>query len=136
MKIKIVKNTPFIKMPERAYHNDAGADVFTNKLVVIEPNTTVKIGLGFSIQIPDGYMGCIYPKSGLASKGIVAHLPPIDSGYRGEVHAIVSNLTNIPYTFNKFEKVGQLVITPVVMAEFVLAFEDLRMDNGFGSTGV
>lgn len=135
MKIKIIKFDKNYKIPVRAHYNDAGADVFTLKKYIIEPHQTVKINLGFGLEIPDGYMGCIYPKSGLSSKGIIANLPPIDSGYRGEIHAIVTNTTDNIFRFNKDEKVGQLVITPVILTEFVEELNNDRGIGGFGSTG-
>lgn len=75
MKIKLIKFKENYKVPVRAHYNDAGADVFTLNTFVINPHQTVKISLGFGLEIPDGYMGCIYPKSGLSSKGIIANLP-------------------------------------------------------------
>lgn len=135
MKIKIIKFRDDIIVPTRAHYNDAGADVYCTEPYYIAPNTTKKIPLGFGIEIPNGFMGCIYPKSGLSNKGIIAQLPPIDSGYRGEVHAIVTNTTNDGYEFNAGDKVGQLIIIPMILAEFVTDFGDERNDGAFGSTG-
>ena len=80
------------RSPERAHANDAGADVFSPKNAVIRPGDICKLPLGFGLKIPDGYAGYIFPRSGLSSQGIVCELPPIDSGYTGEVHAIISNV--------------------------------------------
>ena len=63
----------------------------------------------------------MFPRSSLAIKGLVCELPPIDSGYRGEIHAIVSNVSSIRQTIKKDTRIGQLVITPVIIADFVLA---------------
>lgn len=79
------------KCPKRAHANDAGADVFSPYDINIAPFDTIKVPLGFRLYLQDGYAGYTLPLSGLSSKGITYELPPIDSGYRGEVHAIVTN---------------------------------------------
>ncbi len=135
MRIKITKLRDNVFMPTRAHYNDAGADVYCNEMCSVYPRETIKIPLGFSIEIPDGYMACVYPKSGLSSKGIIAQLPPIDSGYRGEVHAIVTNQGDNDYIFHIGDKVGQLIVLPIILADFVTDLGDERNDGAFGSTG-
>lgn len=54
----------------------------------IEPGEIEKILLGFGIEVPDGYAGYVFPRTSMAVKGLVCELPSIDSGYRGEIHAI------------------------------------------------
>ncbi len=68
-------------------------------------------------------------------KGLVCELPPIDSGYRGEIHAILSNVSSQPHTVSKGSRIGQLVITPVIIADFVTDLGTERGTRGFGSTG-
>lgn len=139
MKIKII-NYGYKKLPFRAHANDAGADVHIclppGGYINLPPHTTAKIPLGLGLVLPDGYMACVYPRSGLSSKGIVCELPPIDSGYRGEIHAIVHNGSDKTVTFADGDRIGQLVITPVVIADFVTEDIEERGTNGFGSTGV
>lgn len=138
MKIKVI-DYGYENLPKRAHYNDAGADVYVNVKdhgIVIHPNETVKIPLGFGLEIPDGYMGLVFPRSGLSCKGIVCELPPIDSGYRGEIHAIVSNIGTKSYYVNKGTRIGQLVILPIVLADFVRDLGQERADSGFGSTGI
>lgn len=138
MKIKMLdfgaKNIPF-----RAHGNDAGADVHVcmhdKESCVINPHETVKIPLGLGLVLPDGYMACVYPRSGLSTKGIVCEIPPIDSGYRGEIHAIVHNGSNIPFVIDNGDRIGQLVVTPVIIADFSFDNVEERGSNGFGSTG-
>ena len=134
MKVKLI-NFGYLNAPKRAHENDAGADVYSTIGCVIPPHSTVKIPLGFGLELPDGYAAYIFPRSGMSTKGIVAELPPIDSGYRGEVHAIVSNLTDTPYPVAFGDRVGQLVITPVVIADFITEDIAQRGDGAFGSTG-
>lgn len=121
--------------PERAHYNDAGADVFSLDSYVINPGETLKIPLGFGLEIPDGYVGFIFPKSGLSSRGIVSELAPIDSGYRGEIHAIIHNQSSENFSFDKGQKIGQLVILPLVLAEFSDHLGENRGAGAFGSTG-
>ena len=109
------------RSPERAHANDAGADVFSPKDVEIRPGDICKLPLGFGLKIPDGYAGYIFPRSGLSSQGIVCELPPIDSGYMGEVHAIISNVGNREYEIKEGDKVGQLVIMPILIPDFTFA---------------
>ena len=106
--------------PFRPHENDAGADVYVPFDCTLNPGDIIKIPLGFGLEIPDGYAGYVFPRSSLAVKGLVCELPPIDSGYRGEIHAIVSNVSNIRQTIKKDTRIGQLVITPVIIADFVL----------------
>lgn len=135
MKIKLI-NFGYKTPPRRAHENDAGADVFVNEDIVVHPHETVKVPLGFGLELPDGYMACVYPRSGLSSKGIVCELPPIDSGYKGEVHAIVSNLTDASYMLYAGTRVGQLVVTPVILADFITHDIKERGTGAFASTGL
>lgn len=124
-------------IPVRAHHNDAGADIYTCDDVTIAAHSTQKIPLGFALELPDGYMACVYPRSGMSLMGLVCELPPIDAGYRGEVHAIVSNLTDHAITVLDNTRIGQIVVLPCVIADFVPAFGgDERGDGAFGSTGI
>lgn len=138
MKIKVI-DFGYTNLPKRAHENDAGADVYAklpDEGLLIEPHTTAKIPLGFGLELPDGYMACVYPRSSLSARGIVCELPPIDSGYRGEVHAIVSNLGQESILITDGERIGQLVVTPVVIADFVTERGAQRGNGAFGSTGL
>ncbi len=101
----------------------------------IEPGQIEKIPLGFGIEVPDGYAGYVFPRTSMAVKGLVCELPPIDSGYRGEIHAILSNVSSQTHTISKGSRIGQLVITPVIIADFVTDLGTERGTGGFGSTG-
>ena len=123
MKIKLIDFNGHA--PVRAHDNDAGADVFSPHDQTIYPGQVYKLPLGFGLELPDGYAGYIFPRSSLSSKGIVCELPPIDSGYRGEVHAIISNVSNSSY-----------VIMPVILPEFTYEKSAERGAGAFGSTGL
>ena len=118
MKIRVI-NYGYNKLPIRNFYNDAGADVFSPKEYTIPPHTTISIPLCLGVRVPDGYMICAYPKSGLSKQGIVSQIPPIDSGYTGEINAIISNLTNEQYTVTQGQKITQLVMTPIILPEFI-----------------
>ena len=140
MKIKVI-DFGYEKLPMRAHANDAGADVHVclhdgQSYWYIEPGQTVKIPLGMGLIIPDGYAAYVFPRSGLASKGIVCELPPIDSGYRGEIHAIVTNCSHELFKVSNGDRIGQLVITPIVIADFITHDINERGIGAFGSTGV
>lgn len=134
MKIKLI-DFGYKKAPSRAHENDAGADVYIREEVILKPHTTTKVPLGFGLEVPDGYAAYIFPRSGMASKGVVCELPPIDSGYRGEIHAIVSNLTDRTYQLEEDDRIGQLVVMPVILADFITYDIKERGTGAFASTG-
>ena len=136
MKIKLIDfGVQKDHYPFRPHDNDAGADVFMPYDCTVKPGEILKIPLGYGIEIPDGYAGYVFPRSSMAVKGLICELPPIDSGYRGEIHAIISNVSNKEYTINKGTRIGQLVITPVIIAAFVFEHGRQRGIDAFGSTG-
>lgn len=83
----------------------------------------------------DGYAGFVFPRSSMAEKGLTCELPPVDSGYRGEIHAIISNVSNKAQTISKDTRVGQLVITHIIIADFVFDLGKERGTDAFGSSG-
>ena len=121
--------------PYRPHDNDAGADVYMPYDCTLQPGEIAKIPLGFGVEIPDGFAGYVFPRSSMAVKGLVCELPPIDSGYRGEIHAIISNVSDRMQTISKGARIGQLVISPVVIADFVSEHGADRGTDTFGSTG-
>lgn len=140
MKVKVI-DFGYKKLPFRAHENDAGADVHVclhNNItkIAIWPHETVRVPLGLGLCLPDGYAAYVFPRSGWASSGVVCELPPIDSGYRGEIHAIVTNHSNQKVFINNGDRVGQLVIMPVVVADFVTESGPERGSGAFGSTGI
>ena len=136
MKIKILDfGLPKEHFPFRSHDNDAGADVYLPFDCTVNPGEVARIPLGFGLELPDGYAGYIFPRSSLAAKGIVCELPPVDSGYRGQIHAIVSNVGSQKPQLFKGSRIGQLVIMPVIIAEFVREFGEARGTGAFGSTG-
>ena len=135
VKINVLDYKAGCKAPSRKHYNDAGADVYTSTSINIMPHETKLIPLGFSVEVPDGYMACIFPRSSMALRGLVCEIPPIDSGYRGEVCAIVSNLTDHAQHIPEGTRIGQIVVMPCIICDFVTEFGDERGTGAFGSTG-
>ena len=136
MKVKLIKFENFCKKPKREHYNDSGADVYAAEDRVLFPHSVAKIPLGIGVELPDGYDAVIHCKSGLSASGILASNSPVDAGYRGEIHAILYNSTEAPVKIHRGEKVGQLVVRPVIYAEFVETLGEERGSGAFGSTGV
>lgn len=134
MKIKIIKFDNY-KAPSRAHYNDSGADIFAAEDVMLWPHSVAKIPTGVGVELPDGYDIVVHCKSGLSSNGIWAANAPVDAGYRGEIHAILYNTTDHKIKIKAGEKIGQLVVRPVIYADFVENLGDERESGAFGSTG-
>lgn len=139
MKIKFKKLNPNAVVPKNNYKGDAGVDLFTIEPFELEPGERKSVPIGLSIEIPDGYVGLIWDKSGLSHKyGIKTFGGVIDSGYRGEMHVGIMNLSDRFFSFEKGHKVAQLLIQQVEKIEFEEVeklSESDRGENGFGSSG-
>lgn len=128
------------RMPERKHATDAGADVYARETTWIWPHETVCIPLGFGTEIPEGYVGFILPRSSMAKNGVVAQMVPVDSGYRGELHAIITNYGDNKYKIEPGDRIAQLVVMPCQTWSFngidpAEASESDRGAGAFGSTG-
>lgn len=139
--LKIVRLSEKVPMPRYALRGDAGFDLFVNDRLTVAPMERAAVNTGYKIEIPESCVGIIYEKSGLSFKhGIITYGNVIDSGYRGEVHVGVFNLSKEPYTFEPGHKIAQMVIHKFEEVEFKevrdgeLAKSD-RGERGFGSTG-
>lgn len=121
----------------RKHANDAGADIIMYETTFINKHTTKKIPLGFGVDIPAGYCGYIKLRSSTPTHmhGLVVHECPIDTGYTGEIHAIVSNFSDAGYMLYVNERYFQLVIEPVAISDFEINYKENRGSDGFGSTG-
>lgn len=143
MKINIKKLSERAILPTYGSEYAAGADLYAciDADVTVQPHATVVIPTGLALELPVGYAGLIYARSGLATKKGLApanKVGVVDCDYRGEVKVALHNHTDIPQTVAVGERVAQLVITPYITAEFVAADElsdTARGAGGFGSTG-
>ena len=121
----------------------AGADLYalTDEEVVFAPHETKLVKTGLAMEIPEGYAGLIYARSGLASKRGLApanKVGVIDADYRGEVMVALHNHTDMEQKIAPGERIAQLVIAPFLKAEFEESeslSETVRGTGGFGSTG-
>lgn len=135
MKIKLIKFENFYKAPSRQHYDDAGADVYAIMDIVVKAGTTATIPLGFGLELPNGYMGMMIVRSGQAKLGLNVGMCPIDSGYRGEVHAIIYNNSNTDYVIHKGDRIAQLVVVPTIICDFVDDLGPTRNLGAFNSTG-
>ncbi len=121
----------------------AGADLYANiqKDEIINPSETKFIKTGISLEIPDGLVGLIYPRSGLSCKEGLApanKVGVIDSDYRGEIIVALHNHSKEIRTITPNERIAQIVFTPYIKGKFniVKDLSDTKRGNGgFGSTG-
>jgi len=128
-------------LPSQAYPGDAGLDLAACERVEIGPGARAVVGTGLAVAIPDGYAGFVQPRSGLAAEhGITLLNSPglIDSGYRGELRAVVHNTdSSAPFVVEPGMRIAQLVVLPVAEVE-PMEVEDLpqseRGVRGFGSS--
>ncbi len=139
MDLKIKKLREDVKLPTYGHPGDAGFDVYIPDDLTIQPGERLSIPLGLAMEIPEGYAGLLLDKSGLSHKhGLKSFGGVIDSGYRGEFHAGIMNLSNKPYTFAKGDKIIQMLIMPVAEVNIIEADElsdSPRGAGAFGSTG-
>jgi len=140
MVIKIKRLTESAKLPTYAKEGDAGMDFYADESLVLAPGDRRGISTGISKQIPTGYVGLIWDKSGVAFKGGLKTMGGVlDSGYRGEIKIILHNLSTESYSIEKGNKVAQMLIQAVEQRELVEVDsleESDRGEGGFGSTGL
>lgn len=143
MKIKIKKLSENAVLPTRGSTSAAGYDLYAciESELTVAPHETVKVGTGLAIEVPDGYFGAIFARSGLAAKEGLRPANCVgvaDSDYRGEYIVALHNDSETPHTVTPGERIAQLVIMPYLSCEFELSdtlCETERGSGGFGSTG-
>ena len=143
MEIRIKKLAENAITPTYGTEYSAGADLYnvSSERVTIPANKTVLIKTGIAIEIPEGYCGLIFARSGLASKRGLApanKVGVIDADYRGEIMVALHNHTDSDAAVEAGERVAQLAIVPFLKANFVVSdelSETVRASGGFGSTG-
>ena len=143
MDINIKLLNEFAKVPTRGSAAAAGYDLYAavNYDIEIQPHSTIKVDTGISIEIPEGYFGGIYAKSGLATKqGLrpANAVGVIDSDYRGPIIVALHNDTMYPQKIMAGDRIAQLIIQPYLNVDFNVVDEltdTERGNSGFGSTG-
>ncbi len=140
MQLKISKIDPQAKLPEYAHPTDAGLDIFSNEEYTLQPNQRYTFSTGISFALPQGTVGLIWDKSGLASKsGLKVMGGVIDENYRGELKVVLHNLSDQEFKVAKHSKIAQMLVQKVEHLDIV-EVEDLddtdRGAGAFGSTGL
>lgn len=130
------------RAPEYLHPGDAGADLAAAEAVTLTPGERATVGTGVSIALPNGFVGFVVPRSGLAARhGITIVNSPgtVDAGYRGEIRVTLLNTdASIPYSVAIGDRIAQLVVMPVSRANFIPVGSlpgSHRGSAGFGSTG-
>ena len=129
-------------MPAKAHPGDAGVDLFAAEPVTLAPGERAMVPTGIAIALPDGYAAFVHPRSGLAARhGVTIVNAPgtVDAGYRGE---ILVNLVNLdprePFSVSRGDRIAQLVVQRVAVAEFVEVASlsaTSRGETGHGASG-
>lgn len=141
VRIKRLPHGEGLAMPSYATQGAAGMDVLAAEDVTLASGGRHAVASGFSVAIPEGYEIQVRPRSGLALKhGITVPNTPgtIDSDYRGELKVIVINHGTEPFPIHRGDRIAQLVLAPVTLAEWqeVAELDETeRGTGGFGSTG-
>lgn len=126
---------------ERAHFDDAGIDIRTPEGFVLNPNENRTVDTKIAVQIPIGYFGKLESKSGLnVNHSIITTGGVVDSGFRGTIKVKLFNFGNKPYEFKAGDKITQLVLIPVLLADLEQVdelddSESGRNASGWGSTG-
>lgn len=140
--VKVKKLSNLVTMPTYASTESAGADLYSAiERVEILPHQTVMIKTGLSFEMPQGIVGLVYARSGLATKRDLApanKVGVIDSDYRGEIMVPIHNHGNNVQVIECGDRIAQIIFTPYFKAQFDLT-ENLtttvRGESGFGSSG-
>lgn len=142
MKVLFKKSHPLAKLPSYESEGAAGADVRSVERLTLYPGQHMLVSTGLSCCIPAGYELQVRPRSGLAyKKGVTVLNAPgtIDSDYKGLLGVLLINHGDDPFLIEPGDRIAQIVVAPVIQAEFDYT-EDVgeseRGAGGFGSTGV
>jgi dUTP pyrophosphatase len=138
MQIKIKRLKDDAILPKYVHPGDVGLDLYSLEDSTIQPSEVKIFYVGFALEFEIGYAGIVKDKSSFGGKGIHCVGGVFDAGYRGEYNVGLINLSGTPFEVKKGQKIAQLVIFPVAIAELVEVDElsdSARGTGGFGSTG-
>lgn len=140
MHLLIKKLHPDAIIPKFALPGDAALDIYSNETIILQAGQKATVKTGIAFAIPKDHVGLVWDKSGMASKFHLHTLAGvIDENYRGELHIVIANFGENPYTIEKGKKIAQLLIQPIVHPE-IKEVEELdatvRGEGAFGSTGL
>jgi len=138
MKIKVKKLKEDAKLPKYHMPGDVGMDMYAMETVTLAPGEHHRFWHGFALEFPEGHAAIVKDKSSISKAGLHTMGGVFDAGYRGEYNTHLVNLSSEPYTVEEGDKVAQLIIYPVIIAELEetdTLGESARGEQGFGSTG-
>lgn len=133
---------PGLPLPRRARPGDAGMDLYAASAVTLAPGERATVGTGVAVAIPEGWVGLVTPRSGLAQRhglSIVNAPGVVDSGYRGEIRVILVNHGREPVVLTRGDRIAQMLVVPVAAGDLLEVPElpgSERGEGGFGSTGL
>ena len=140
--VPIVRLDPELPLPHYATEGDAGLDLYSRERVVLAPAHRAVVPTGVAVAIPEGYVGLVHPRSGLAARsglGLVNSPGTIDAGYRGEIRVIAVNHDPAdPIEIDRGDRIAQLLVQRVETVGLEVVDElpaSVRAHGGFGSTG-
>lgn len=125
-------------MPKYHHLGDVGMDLYSMETVTVKPGEHHRFWHGFALEFGEGYGALIMDKGSISKAGLKTMGGVFDAGYRGEYNTHLVNLSDKSYTFEEGDKVAQLVIVPVVIAQLEetdTLGESARGEGKFGSTG-
>ena len=121
-------------LPIRATKGSAGYDLYCNEAVTLKSGELKKIPLAIKVNCPEGYWAKIEGRSSLALKGIYPAGGIIDNDYHGEISVIMYNVSEEEHTFEKDDRIAQLVFIPLLLTNETTLSTEERGEGGFGST--
>lgn len=138
--LKVEKISPLAKLPTRAHSDDAGLDLYATDYYTLMPGERATIKNGIRLEIPQGYAGLVWDKSGISTKnGIHTIAGVIDAGYRGEMAVNVINLSREIYNIIPGQKIAQLLIQKIETPQIIETTINKRTDrgeSGYGHSGL
>lgn len=137
--VQIKKLTPDATLPAYGRPGDAGLDLVSKEDYTLVPGEQHVFKLGIALAIPEGTVGLVWDRSGMAAKhGIKTMAGVLDHTYRGELGVVLMNIAKHPYEVKKGDRIAQLLIQPIYTAmitEVDELSETIRGEGGFGSSG-
>jgi dUTP pyrophosphatase len=139
--VKVKRLHPDVEIPQYATPGSAAVDLRSMTSGFILPSERAQIPTGLQLEIPEGYVGLVFARSGNAwNHGVCLAngVGVIDSDFRGELKVLLQNNGHAPFEIKKGDRIAQLAIMPVLNTEFIEVDnlgETSRGDGGFGSTG-
>lgn len=143
LNVKIKRLTPTAQLPTKAHATDAGYDLYADSVEVCIPDGLASYSTGIAVEIPEGYVGLVFPRSSIYKKHLMLSnsVGVIDSGYRGEVKAkfnLINDGSDMYEVYEVGERIAQLIIIPypeVVFEEVDTLSDSDRGTGGYGSSG-